>query len=162
MISMKKLCRISKGNPIMIHYNKEESLLGLNLQKNNHCFVCGSENKDGLKLKMEREGERGVRTEFIALDHYRGWSEFLHGGIIGLIFDELLGWLSLYLGYDAMTARLQIRYRNPVPLGSRITFTGSVEKEHKKILDIKTTAFLDDGAIVAEGKGRMMIINRRA
>ena len=135
--------------------------MSLSLLKDNRCFVCGSENQYGLHVNVERDGKNGVKTEFVALDRYRGWSEYLHGGIIGLIFDELLGWLSFYLGYNAMTARFEIRYRKPVPLGSRIIFTGSVEKEYKKLLDIKTSASLDDGTIVAEGSGRMMIMNLR-
>lgn len=114
----------------------------LNLQKDKRCFVCGTENEYGLKLNVERDGERGVGTEFIALDRYRGWSDYLHGGIISLVFDELLGWLSFCLGYDAMTARFEMRYRKPVPLGSKITFTGSVEKKYKMLLDIKTFGFL--------------------
>ena len=135
--------------------------MSLPLLKDNRCFVCGSENPYGLNVNVEKDGEKGVKGEFIAHDRYRGWSEYLHGGIISLIFDELLGWLSFYLGYDAMTARFEIRYRKPVPLGSRITFTGSLEKENKGLLDINTFACLDDGTIVAEGTGRMMIINRR-
>ena len=135
--------------------------MSLPLLKDNRCFVCGSENPYGLNVNVEKDGEKGVKAEFIAHDRYRGWSEYLHGGIISLIFDELLGWLSFYLGYDAMTARFEMRYRKPVPLGSKITFTGSLEKENKGLLDINTFAYLDDGTIVAEGTGRMMIINRR-
>ena len=131
------------------------------LVKDNRCFVCGSQNKHGLNLNVDKDGEKGVKAEFIAHDHYRGWNEYLHGGVISLIFDELLGWLSLYLGYDAMTARFEMRYRKPVPLGSKIIFTGSLEKEYKRLLDINTFAYLDDGSVIAEGKGRMMIINRR-
>jgi acyl-CoA thioesterase FadM len=75
-----------------------------------------------------------------------------------MIFDELLGWLSVYLGYDAVTARLEVRYREPVPLGSRIRFTGTLEKQTRRLLDIKTTAQLEDGSVAAEGSGRMMVI----
>ena len=133
----------------------------LNLNKDRRCFVCGIENQYGLQLKVEKDGERGVKTEFVALDRYRGWSNYLHGGIISLIFDELLGWLSFYQGYDAMTARFEIRFRKPVPLDSKLIFTGTLENEVKGLLDIKTLALMEDGTLVAEGTGRMMIINRR-
>ena len=133
----------------------------MNLTKDRRCFVCGNENRYGLRLNVEKHGERGVRTEFVAHERYRGWSDYLHGGMISLIFDELLGWLSFYLGYDAMTARFEMRYRKPVPLGSRLIFTGTLENEAKGLLDIKTLALLEEGTLVAEGKGRMMIINRR-
>ena len=132
--------------------------MALQLVKDKRCFVCGVENPHGLKVKVMYDGADGVEAEFIAEDRYRGWSDYLHGGVLTLIFDEMLGWLSRYMGHDAMTARLEVRYRKPVPLGSRLTFNGVLEREIKGLLDIKLWAKLDDGSVVAEGKGRMMII----
>ena len=121
--------------------------------------MCGVENPHGLKVKVVFDGVDQVETVFIAEDRYRGWSDYLHGGVLTLIFDEMLGWLSRYTGHDAMTARLEVRYRKPVPLGSRLTFTGVLEREIKGLLDIKLWAKLKDGSVAAEGKGRMMIID---
>ncbi len=134
--------------------------MSLDLAKDKRCFVCGVENPHSLKVKVEQEGENQVKAEFVADDRYRGWSNYLHGGILSLIFDEMLGWLSRYMGYDAMTARLEVRYRNPVPLGSRLRFSGMLEKEVRGILDINLRALFEDGTVAAEGKGRMMIIDR--
>jgi acyl-coenzyme A thioesterase PaaI-like protein len=133
----------------------------MELIKDNHCFVCGKENREGLKLQVVRDGDRGVRSEFVAHEHYRGWSKYLHGGMVSLIFDELLGWNAFYLGYDAVTARMEIRYRRPIPLGSRVLFKGFLEKEAKGLLVVKTFVYLEDGSLAAEGKGTMLIINRR-
>jgi acyl-coenzyme A thioesterase PaaI-like protein len=136
--------------------------LALHLVKDKRCFVCGVENPHGLKVKVVFDGVDQVETVFIAEDRYRGWSDYLHGGVLTLIFDEMLGWLSRYTGHDAMTARLEVRYRKPVPLGSRLTFTtftGVLEREIKGLLDIKLWAKLKDGSVAAEGKGRMMIID---
>ena len=132
--------------------------MALQLVKDRRCFVCGVENPHGLKVKVEFDGVDRVEAEFIAEDRYRGWSDYLHGGVLTLIFDEMLGWLSRYMGHDAMTARLEVRYRKPVPLGSRLTFNGVLEREIKGLLDIKLCAKLEDGTMVAEGNGRMMII----
>ena len=133
--------------------------MGLQLVKDRRCFVCGVENPHGLKVKVERVGDDRVRAEFTAEDRYRGWSNYLHGGVLTLIFDEMLGWLSRYLGYDAMTARLEVRYRKPVPLGSLLTFEGILERQIKNLLDIRLNASLEDGSLAAEATGRMMIIN---
>jgi acyl-coenzyme A thioesterase PaaI-like protein len=133
----------------------------MKLKKDTSCFVCGEKNKDGLQLRIQRDGDRGVKTEFVADNRYRGWANYLHGGVIGLIFDELLGWNARYLGYDAMTARMEIRYRRPIPVGSRIIFQGTVEKESNRILEMRTHAYLEDGSLAAEGRGKMMIINQR-
>ena len=131
----------------------------LQLVKDRRCFVCGEENPDGLKLNVIYDGDDQVKAEFVAEDRYRGWSDYLHGGVLTLIFDEMLGWLSRYMGHDAMTARLEVRYRKPVPLGTRLTFSGVLEREIKGLLDIKLNAKLDDGSVAAEATGRMMIIS---
>ncbi|MBW2039414.1 MAG: PaaI family thioesterase [Deltaproteobacteria bacterium] len=133
----------------------------MELVKDKRCFVCGEENRDGLKLRVLRDGDKGVKAEFVAHDRYRGWSTYLHGGVVSLIFDELLGWNSFYLGYDAMTARMEVRYRKPIPLGSRVIFKGTLEKETKGLLEIKTVAYLEDGSLAAEGRGKMVIINQK-
>ena len=133
--------------------------MALQLVKDRRCFVCGMENPNGLKLKVVYDGVDQVEAEFMAEDRYRGWSDYLHGGVLTLIFDEMLGWLSRYMGHDAMTARLEVRYRKPVPLGSRLTFNAVLEREIKGLLDIKLCAKLEDGSMAAEGKGRMMIID---
>ena len=130
----------------------------LRLEKDKRCFVCGGENPHSLKVKVEQDGANRVKAEFVADDRYRGWSDYLHGGILSLIFDEMLGWLSRFTGHDAMTARLEVRYRKPVPLGSRLKFSGTLERKVKGILDINLCALLEDGTMAAEGKGRMMII----
>jgi len=72
----------------------------------------------------------------------------------------MLGWLSWYMGHNAMTARLEVRYRKPVPLGNRLIFSGVLERQIKNLLDIRLRADLADGSVVAEANGRMMIINR--
>lgn len=131
------------------------------LEKDGHCFCCGSENPRGLHLKIMRHGPGGVETQFIADKRYCGWSNYLHGGVISLIFDELLGWVSFHLGYDAVTARLEVRYRQPVALGSRLTLQAALKREERGLLDIDTSAFLDDGSIAATGKGRMMVMGKR-
>ncbi len=133
--------------------------MALQLLKDKRCFVCGVENPHGLKLEVKRGGENQVTAEFIAEDRYRGWSDYLHGGVLTLIFDEMLGWLSRYMGYDALTARLEVRYRKPVPLGSRLVFSGVLQRKIKGLLDIKLHAILEDGSVAAEASGRMMIIN---
>jgi hypothetical protein len=55
--------------------------LALQLEKDKRCFVCGVENPHSLKIKVEQDGPNQVKCEFMADDRYRGWSNYLHGGI---------------------------------------------------------------------------------
>jgi len=47
---------------------------------------------------------------------YEGPPTCVHGGVIALVFDELLGAANIIAGYPAMTGTLTIRYRKPTPL----------------------------------------------
>ena len=71
------------------------------------------------------------------------------------------GWLSRYMGHNAMTARLEVRYHKPVPPGSRLTLCGFLERQVKNWLDVKLRADLADGSVAAEANGRMMMIINR-
>ena len=133
--------------------------MSVRLLKDKRCFVCGVENPHGLNVMVNQAGEDQVSAEFVAEERYRGWSDFLHGGVLTLIFDEMMGWLSRYMGHDAMTARLEVRYRKPVPLGSRLLFSAHLHRRIKGLLDIKLCARLEDESVVAEATGRMMIIS---
>ena len=47
---------------------------------------------------------------------YEGPPTCVHGGVIAMVFDELLGAANIAAGCPAMTGTLTIRYRRPTPL----------------------------------------------
>ena len=51
---------------------------------------------------------------------FQGWDEIAHGGIVGTILDEVMAW-SLY-DHDnwGLTARMNVDFKRPVPLGRSI------------------------------------------
>ena len=78
--------------------------MSLQLAKDKRCFVCGVENPHSLKVKVEQDGANRVMAEFVADDRYRGWSDYLHGGILSLIFDEMLGKLAVFARRNSVRA----------------------------------------------------------
>ena len=84
------------------------------------CFACGPRNPWGLKLRFEAEGDR-VTTTFTVSEEYQGFPGYLHGGVAGSILDETMSRVSLLEGRWTMTALMDVRFRFPVPAGSRIT-----------------------------------------
>lgn len=82
-----------------------------------HCFVCGTENEVGLKLKLMGEGDGKVFAKIIIPRQYAGWPGIVHGGILAAILDEAAGRTvdndpipkHLYV-----TGSLNLRYRHPV------------------------------------------------
>lgn len=132
------------------------------LVKNQECFCCGPKNPYGLHLKHQVLSGGAIRIEFVAAPRYQGWANILHGGVYSLIFDELLGRISYEMGYDGMTARMEVRYRHPVMIGETIIFLAELDKHIKNLLEVKLTARKGDGTLVAEGTGRVLIKGARA
>ncbi|MCU1426261.1 MAG: thioesterase superfamily enzyme [Actinomycetia bacterium] len=59
---------------------------------------------------------------------YEGPPGFVHGGMIALAFDEMLGIANISAGHPGMTGTLTIRYRRPTPLFVELHFKAWVER----------------------------------
>jgi acyl-coenzyme A thioesterase PaaI-like protein len=99
-----------------------------------HCFGCGDRNPEGLGITFEMLGRR-VEGRFTARPEHQGWPGLAHGGIAAAVLDEALGWAMYAAGAWAMTARMEVRYRKPVPLGEELTVTGEVTRERGRVLE---------------------------
>ncbi len=83
----------------------------MKLEDNKKCFVCGSENKHGLGLKFVIDENNIMQTEFVPLEQHQGFKGIMHGGLIGLILDEVVVNLAWKLGKNAVSAELNIRLK---------------------------------------------------
>lgn len=70
--------------------------------------------------------EGGVVAEATLGLAYEGPPGYVHGGISALLLDQLLGAAALAAGLWGMTARLELDYRAPVPLGTPIALNARV------------------------------------
>lgn len=135
------------------------------LIKGEGCFCCGRENAVGMRLPFRRLPDGSIEIDFLAEKRYEGWSDILHGGIVSLLFDELLGRISYEAGLDGMTARMGVRYRRPVRIGERLVFRAEIAREAKGVLEVRLAARRagegPDGGPVAEGTGKVLIKGRR-
>jgi acyl-coenzyme A thioesterase PaaI-like protein len=83
---------------------------------------------------------------------YEGPPGFVHGGIIALAFDEMLGIANIAAGHPGMTGTLTIRYRRPTPLYRELHFTAWVARvEGRRI--ISKGEMSADGTLTAEAEG---------
>ncbi len=55
--------------------------------KNNHCWVCGNNNQNGLYIKSRWDGDESVCDWEPEKFHSAGWPTVLNGGIISGIID---------------------------------------------------------------------------
>ncbi len=59
---------------------------------------------------------------------YEGPPGYVHGGMIALAFDEMLGIVNIANGCPGMTGTLTVKYRRPTPLYREVRFDAWVER----------------------------------
>jgi acyl-coenzyme A thioesterase PaaI-like protein len=127
------------------------------LEDDRRCFACGPENPLGLRLHFEY-GENSARCVVNIEPQFSGWKQMLHGGIVATLLDEAMAHAAIAAGVRAVTARLEIRFRDAAPIGVPLTLAGAIERRRGKVLD--ATATLSDGAgtVYAEGRSRFIAV----
>lgn len=123
------------------------------------CFGCGSRNPEGLHITFEVKGRR-VTGRFTARDTHVGYPGVAHGGIAAAAMDEAMGWAMYAAGAWAMTARMEVKYRRPLPLGQEVTVTAEVVRERGRVLDAAASILGPRGEVLAEAKAMFVRIPR--
>ena len=83
----------------------------------------------GIAPPLDFRRSNGVVTAEAALGApYEGPPTFLHGGMSALFLDQVLGDTAAINGVWGMTARLELDYRGPVPLGRLLVFRGWLQE----------------------------------
>lgn len=113
------------------------------------CFVCGMENPIGLKLFFYEDSHNRVMATFTPGDEHQGYPGVLHGGIAAALLDEVLGRVAIGRGVWLMTARMEIRYKQMIPLGQPLTVVGEVLRETHRLMEAKGELCLADGSVAA-------------
>jgi acyl-coenzyme A thioesterase PaaI-like protein len=102
------------------------------LQPNSrHCFVCGLQNPFGLKLRFHNTAPGEVTVHHTVPEEYQGYPGVVHGGVVAAMLDEAGG--RVFMGDQAKprfmyTARMEIRYRQNVPIGQPLKIVGRALK----------------------------------
>lgn len=94
------------GTPIPSHYR--------------WCVACGGDHPCGLHLQLVTGDGPSVRGRFKVSTFHQGSPGLAHGGVLATAMDEVLGYLNWVMGTPSVTARLEVDYRRPVPVGSEL------------------------------------------
>ena len=129
----------------------------MKLENNENCFVCGKENKDGLKLDFIVKNKR-ITANFSFDSRFQGFSGIIHGGIIATILDEAMVKLAFELGFNSVSANLNINLKKPVKPGERVVVTGEIIREFERKLKARAQLRKEDGTLAAEAEGILVKI----
>jgi acyl-coenzyme A thioesterase PaaI-like protein len=119
----------------------------------NHCFACGKDNPDGMRLKFFfDEGHHRAWCEFKLPRKYQGPPGHAHGGIIATILDEAMGKVNKLRSVVALTSSMQIEYLKPVPLGKKLLVEGT-EREVDGRRHFNAAEIRDGAEVLARSTG---------
>ena len=123
----------------------------------NRCFVCGPGNAHGLQVAFRLDA--GVcRAEFTPRAEHAGYDGVTHGGILFSLLDDVMAnWLYLD-GEQCFTAKVEVRYRHPLPVGTPIRLEGRLVRRKGRLAVLEGKVLrADDGAVVVEAAGSFMV-----
>ncbi len=126
-----------------------------------NCFVCGLKNPNGLKLNFEIDREKQtLKTTFVASPTFQGWDGIVHGGIISTLLDEAMAKLVHELGFESVTASLEIRFKKPAPILEPLRVYGTLTEVGKRLIRAKAHVAKDDGTVLATGTSTFLRQNQ--
>ncbi len=115
------------------------------------CYVCGSDNPEGLHVKFEADGPDGCRARYTARPEHCGWPDIIHGGLLFTLMDEAVAWALIYAGLHGVTARAEVRFASPAKAGMGLLVTARVVSRRGKIVQARAEIRPDGGdTLIAE------------
>ena len=123
------------------------------------CFVCGLDNRFGLKSRFYELEDGQLMAIFSAAEEHQGYPGRLHGGIAATILDETIG-RAIMQNHSSniwgVTVDFSMKLRKPVPMEGQIKVLARIEKEGKRSFTGTGEILLDDGRVAIEGRGKYL------
>ncbi|MGH2627900.1 MAG: PaaI family thioesterase [Anaerolineales bacterium] len=122
------------------------------------CFACGLQNPVGLQLTFYDDGAGRVVAEAVVAPHYQGYPGRTHGGVVAAMLDEIVGRTAMTEDPNRFmaTAKLDVRYRQPIPLGEKLRLQGSLTRRKGRIAWAHAEVRLADGSVGAEAEATLV------
>ena len=112
--------------------------------------VLGRRNPIAPPVELHHESEYSW-LEVALGPQYEGPAGLVHGGVLALVFDQLLGSTAEFQGVPGMTGTLTVRYRRGTPLG---VIRGEARVDRVEGVKTFVTGTISvDGQLTAESEG---------
>ncbi len=121
-----------------------------------HCFGCGDANTRGLRLEIFQDGTDAVAT-FTPTPDLGGWPERLHGGVVGLLVDEMLVYAGAPHDLWGMTAKVRYWLRKPIPFGVPLSLRSRLIQRSDRAYRATVAIHMPGDVLAAEGEGTCVL-----
>ena len=119
-----------------------------------------------ISVSVSRDGETAVSATAVIDPMFQGPPGRVHGGVIALIVDEVMGCVNRAAGQRAFTARLTVNLRAPAPTGEALEFRAwqREQRGRKIVIDVEGRSaagvFVDGEAPLDRPVSRMVYFPR--
>jgi uncharacterized protein (TIGR00369 family) len=137
----------------------------LDIQRDNLCFCCGSDNERGLRLAIAYPEPGMAETTLTVPDWFSGWRNMTHGGLLSTVLDEIMAHACIGIGgqaESAVTGEITVRFLKPVQTGSRIRAVGKVSEIRGRVVRTEGRLLDSAGNAAAEATARFVIAKKPA
>jgi uncharacterized protein (TIGR00369 family) len=121
------------------------------------CFVCGTRNYAGLKVRFFAQADGGVLARFAPTWQHMDDAGDLSLAAIAAMMDEAMG-RAIMIPYGeaiwGVTAELSFQIRRPAPVGVELIALGRITSEKSRMFEGRGELFLPDGTVAVTGQGR--------
>lgn len=99
-------------------------------------------------FEMHRSGEAAVTARVVVDPMFQGPPGRVHGGVVALIVDEVMGGVNRVLGRRAYTARLTVNLRGAAPVGEPLEITAWCHEVVDRKVTLRAEGRSADGLFV--------------
>lgn len=100
---------------------------------------------------------------FTPKPEHQSYDGRMHGGLISVLLDEIMGhYLFTTEGKPAYTAKMELRYRQPVMIGETVKCVGRRLKQKGRLVEMQGQIITKDGTVAAEAVAKMMLEENNA
>ncbi|NOY99162.1 MAG: PaaI family thioesterase [Chloroflexi bacterium] len=117
------------------------------------CYVCGTTNPCGIGLTWYARDDGSIHTEFTLSERQQGPPGHAHGGASAAILDEGMGVAVWRAGFNVAVVDLEIRYRRPLPLNTKLTMEAHFTERDERRIYAAGEILLPDGTVAVRGRG---------
>ena len=132
--------------------------LGNRLDDDEMCFACGRKNPISLKLDFNFYEENKVKAEFIPRENLQGFQNILHGGITSTVLDEAMAKVVNMQGIKAVTAEINVRFKEAVPVAKKYIVHGILKKQKRNIFFTESYLTDENNKLYASAEAKFMEI----
>lgn len=127
---------------------------------NDHSFISGRRDSRAIRVRyFEKKAARLFAGRAWFGPDAEGPPGHAHGGSQAALLDEGMGAAAWLSGKTVLAAKIEINFREPLPLGTLLTMRAEVTKIDGKKVYASGRLETDDGVVFSEGTGLFVVVD---